>query len=345
MRKKDFIFSLNELKKYLKSKKIGLKKINLPTVNFKQNFPLLIPKHYLQLVDWDNPEDPLKKMAVPNEKELAAKEYELEDPLGEKMHTPIPGIVHHYNNRCLLNLTTNCSLHCRFCFRKHLLKEGKYIENSDCIKYIKEHEKIWEVILSGGDPFMLDNYTLSEVLINLRQIKHIKMIRFHTRTPVVYPQRMTPALIKLLNNALPYSIVFHINHPREISKEFIKIVSKLRKKTSLLLSQTVLMKDINNDPKILEELFKKLAEIGIKPYYLHHPDLVRGTHHFRVSIEDGKRIMKKLQENLSGICLPEYVVYLPKGGGKLPVSYLKKIRNNHYASTNSDGKKLIYVDY
>lgn len=345
MNKRDFVFSHQELKKYLLRKNPNLKKVLEPAVREKDFvFSLLLSKYYINLIDWLNPEDPIRKMAVTTKSEKEIKKYELKDPIGDKLNSPVPGIIHRHKDRCLLNLTNACAMHCRFCFRRNLLSHNK-ANLTDCLKYINGHEEIWEVVLSGGDPFMMTDSFLRRVVSNLREIKHVKIIRFHSKVPTVYPKRITGNLIKILKSASPTIISIHVNHPREITPEFIKAVNKLKKANLTLLSATVLLKGVNNDVLVLEELFRKLVEIGVKPYYIHHLDLSAGTDHFRISIEEGKGIMKKLRENTSGVCIPEYTVDIPGGLGKVPVSELQRTGKNKYSATNSDGRKIIYEDF
>lgn len=338
MQKNDFISSLDELKAYLKSKGLffnGLKQEPL--------FPLLVPKFYLDLIDWENQNDPLRKMVIPTLLENNLKDYELNDPIGDLTHSPVAGIIHRYPDRCLLNLTYSCAVHCRFCFRKNLSFDQKTnLEN--CLKYIGNHKEIWEVILSGGDPLITDHKLLEKTFCELKKIDHVKIIRLHTRVPVVYPKKIDEQLIKIFKTTKTLIIVVHVNHPREISPEFIKVIQKLKNEGIMLLGQSVLLKDINNDEKILSDLFKRLIEIGVEPYYLHHLDLVKGTNHFRVSLEEGKKIMQKLRGNISGECIPEYIVDIPGGLGKIPVFWLKKKSKNVYEGKNFEGKKVKYKD-
>lgn len=341
LNKNDFIFSFKELREYLSKKGWEIAKTGLKE-EIKNNFFLMIPKYYLDLIDWYDPNDPLRKMVLTSSLENDVKKYEIEDPIGDRTSTKVPGIIHRYPDRCLLMLTHDCAVHCRFCFRKSLLKNNR-VDLTKSLEYIKNHKEIWEVILSGGDPFMLSNEFLNKVITSLRKIQHIKVIRFHTRAPVVYPKRIDKNFLKIISKAHPLVIVFHINHPREITYEFIKKVEQLKSSKALLLSQSVLLKDINNDPKILTDLFKKLVETGIKPYYLHHLDKAKGTHHFRIAIEEGKKIFEKLRKNISGVCLPSYVIDLPDQG-KIPVSWLQKLSKNTYTGVNYLGKKVSYKD-
>lgn len=342
MDRQDFIFSSQQLAAYLKSNGKALLPSDL-SQEAQAPFYLLIPKYYVDLIDWTNPHDPLKKMVVPNNLEDTVYEYEMTDPIGDHSHEPVPGIAHRYPDRCLLMLTNICAVHCRFCFRKNLLdtNQARYEE---AMQYIEQHPELSEVILSGGDPFMLTDYFLKKITDRLNTVKHVKVIRFHTRTPAVYPNRVTDQFLESITSKKQVVVVNHINHPREITQEFVNVVQKMNKSGIMLLSQTVLMKDINNSAETLAELFKGLVEIGVKPYYLHHLDPAAGTHHFRISVDEGKRIYQSLRGTIPGHCIPEYVIDTPGGHGKIPVMWFTKISENEYEAVNFEGKKIRYTD-
>lgn len=344
MNKNDFIFSLKELCQYLIKKSIDLKRANISADLIPISTDFLVSKYYLDLIDWDNLNDPLRKMVIPDRLETCVKDYELTDPIGDEIHSPVPGIIHRYPDRCLLNLVNTCATRCRFCIRKNLLSRSS-ADFGRCLEYLKIHPEIWEVILSGGDPLVLTDNYLKTIILRLKRIKHVKVIRFHTRVPVVYPKRITPNLVYVIKGASPLTVVIHINHAQEITDSFIKAVNLLKQTGAILLSQTVLLKDVNNNAATLTKLFKRLVEIGIKPYFLHHPDLVKGTHRFRIALEEGKSLLKKLRGNISGVCLPEYVVDLPGGFGKIPVFHLKKKAKRVYEAINYKNKKIKYIDY
>lgn len=344
MNKSDFIFSMAQLIQYLQDRGVDTTTIPALTNQAKAHpFYLLIPKYYVDLISWHNPHDPLMHMVLTNNLEHEVKSYELTDPIGDHSRSPVPGIVHRYPDRCLLMLTNMCAVHCRFCFRKNLLDKNEY-DYSKSLEYIRDHKELWEVILSGGDPFMLTDFFLKKIMKDLRSIPHIKLIRFHTRTPAVYPSRVTDTLIHTIAEAAPTIVVLHINHPTEMTPEFIDAVSRMKKAGIMLLSQTVLMKNVNNDATILSTLFKSLMEHGVKPYYLHHLDLAQGTHHFRVSVQEGQSIMQKLRGNISGHCIPEYVIDVPSGLGKIPVSWFSHTHEHIYETTSFEGRHVIYRD-
>lgn len=345
MQKSDFIFSISKLADYLTEKGWDIDKVDLPKQNLSyKGFFLLIPTYYVDLINWYDADDPLRKMVLISDLESEIKPYELRDPIGDDPRSPTPGIIHRYPDRCLLMFTNVCAVHCRFCFRKNLL-ETKKADFAKSISYIAKHKKIWEVILSGGDPFMFTDHFLKVVTQKLRGIEHVKMIRFHTRTPAVYPQRITKEFLRVLSQAAPVVVVVHINHPREITKQFISSVKRMRQRNIMLLSQTVLMKGVNNDAATLASLFRSLVEIGIKPYYLHHPDLAAGTDYFRVSVAEGKRIMQTLRGNVSGVCIPEYVIDTPGGYGKIPVFWFRHTGKKRYEAVNFEGRTIVYTDH
>ena len=292
------------------------------------SFSKLIPEHYLKLIDFKNPKDPLYLMSVPSKKENICKPHELSDPIADKLHEKTPGLIHRYPDRVLLKVTNNCAIHCRFCFRKNILDKSTF-DLKKAITYIKKHKEVWEVILSGGDPLILSDKEIQKIFAELSKIPHIKAIRIHTRVPAVVPQRITKKLIETLTNtktthalkSQKIIFVIHINHPREITKELASIVSKLTVKNIMTLSQSVLLKGINDSAKTLSALFRQLVQIGVKPYYLHQLDPASGTSHFAVPLPKARRIYNSLRGHLSGICIPEFMIEQPKGKGKIPVMW------------------------
>jgi lysine 2,3-aminomutase len=342
MNRDDFVFSAAELKEYVK-KKFPNSYFLIPNDDVKGGFNLLIPKYYVDLIDWNDPDDPLAKMVVTSDLEGDVKKYEMDDPIGDKPHSPVPGIVHRHRDRCLLMLTNVCAVHCRFCFRKNLLDRHTY-DFSKSIEYIRLHPEIWEVILSGGDPFMFTDHFMELVITKLREIPHVKMIRFHTRTPVVYPKRVTDNLVSILGKAKPYIVVLHINHEREITPFFCRAVADMQKNGALLMSQSVLLKGVNDNAGSLANLFRKLVETGVKPYYLHHLDPAPGNHHFRISVEAGKELYKQLRQKVSGVCVPEYMIDVPGGYGKFPVDQFQRIDEKTYQLETTDGNVITYID-
>ena len=287
---------------------------------------VLIPGYYAQLIDWKNPADPIRRQVVPDIREIRVFDRELTDPIGDEIHSPVPRLTHRYPDRVLLCPTYRCAVRCRFCFRKERINAeecGGFSEEllRDAFEYITDHTELNEIILSGGDPLTLDPAELEWIFDKAGSIPHIKKVRIHTRVPVVDPTRVTGMLTTILSRHTPVTIVTHFNHPNEITAESITCCRKLRTAGCLLLNQSVLLRDINDSPETLTKLFRKLIEgPGIIPYYLHHCDLTKGISHFRTTIRDGAALMRKLRGNLSGICIPEYVLDLPGGNGKIPLT-------------------------
>ncbi len=243
---------------------------------------------------------------------------ESDDPLAEKKYSPVKGIVRKYSDRVIFCPTYACPVRCDFCFRKNSVdgKNGALTkkEMATAIDYIKKDKTIREVILSGGDPLFLDDKTLSDILKKIRAIPHIKLLRVHTRIPVTLPARITKKLAATLRSAAPLWIVVHINHPKEITPQFKKAVATLRTANIPLLSQSVLLRGVNDNAETLKKLFYELVELAIKPYYLHQCDPARGTKKYWVNIKKGKKIMRQLRKKISGICLPTYVQDSPHRG-------------------------------
>jgi lysine 2,3-aminomutase len=292
-------------------------------------FSIAISPQISELIQHHDPAQAIQKQFVPDERELNFKETEHSDPIGDRKFSPVKGIVHRYPDRCLLKPVHVCAVYCRFCFRREQIGPNSESlskkELEEAYSYIRNHTEIWEVILTGGDPLILNTDSLSSILKSLEAIPHIEVIRIHTRIPVVDSNRITSTLIKALKITKPVYIVLHANHASEFTDAAIEACAKLVDSGFPMLSQSVLLKGINDDPETLGLLMRTLVRNRIKPYYLHQGDLARGTAHFRTSIEDGQRIMKSLRGNYSGLCQPTYVIDIPGGEGKVPIGpqYLK----------------------
>jgi lysine 2,3-aminomutase len=252
------------------------------------------------------------------QKEVKPNRRGADDPLAEKKYSPVKGIVRKYPDRVIFCPTYACPTRCAFCFRKNLV-DGKNSELSEkemaaAIDYIQKDKTIREVILSGGDPLFLDDKTLSSIFKKLAAISHVRLLRIHTRIPVTFPARITKKLAAILKNAAPLWIVIHINHPKEITPQLKNAAAILRTAGIPLLSQSVLLRGVNDNFETLKKLFYELVELGIKPYYLHQCDPARGTKKYWVSIKKGKKIMRQLRKEISGICLPTYVQDSPHCG-------------------------------
>ncbi|MBB3658743.1 lysine 2,3-aminomutase [Rhizobium sp. BK650] len=275
-----------------------------------------------RLIDHSDPADPIARQFVPNAAELFVTADERADPIGDHAHSPVEGIVHRYPDRVLLKAVHVCPVYCRFCFRREMVGPQGLgtldpVALSGAFDYIREHGEIWEVILTGGDPLILSPRRLSEILGELATIEHVKIVRFHTRVPVVDPQKIDADLIGALKaSGKTIYVALHANHPRELTTEARAACARLVDSGIVMVSQSVLLRGVNDDPDVLAELMRAFVETRVKPYYLHHPDLAPGTSHFRLSIEEGQKIVSSLRGRISGLCQPTYILDIPGGHGK-----------------------------
>lgn len=260
----------------------------------------------------------------PDVRELETMPGEMIDPIGDAVHQPLAGIVHRYPDRVLLKLAHVCAVYCRYCFRREAVGPGgemlKPAQREAALQYIRDHQEIWEVILTGGDPMVLSPRQLGETLDALCSIEHVQVVRFHSRVPVADPARITPQLCAALKRKKAVYVALHINHADEITPDVESAIERLRAADCGLLSQSVLLQGVNDDAASLENLFRRLVALRVKPYYLHHPDLAPGTRHFRLSLARGRGLMKQLLGRVSGLCMPHYMLDIPGGAGKVPVN-------------------------
>ena len=284
-----------------------------------QRYPVRINPYFREVARKAG--SPLTKQVMPDLAELDDSDG-FEDPLGEEKDSPVPNLTHRYPDRVLLLVTTECAVYCRFCTRKRKAGQSGIVTDETIeagLSYIEQHPEVRDVLVSGGDPFMLADKKLSEILERLRRIPHVEIIRIGTRVPGVLPQRVTPNLVQILKQVNPVFLNVHFNHTAEITDEVRSACAMLADAGIPVGSQTVLLKGINDDPRILETLFRELLRMRIRPYYLLQADQTRGTAHFWTRIETGLEIMQRLRGNVSGLALPTYVVDLPGGGGKVPL--------------------------
>jgi lysine 2,3-aminomutase len=277
------------------------------------------------LIDSTDPDDPIARQFVPTESELDIKASELADPIGDDRHSPVAGIVHRYTDRVLLKLTHVCPVYCRFCFRREMVGPGEdQMLSQDALDaalgYIAAHPAIWEVIMTGGDPFTLSPRRIKVLTESLAAIDHVKVLRWHTRMPVAEPSRITGELARALKSSKAVYVAVHVNHPRELSLEARAACARLADDGISLLGQSVLLKGVNDTPASLEALMRAQVETRIKPYYLHHPDLASGTAHLRSDIETGQALVRELRARASGLCQPHYVLDIPGGYAKAPLT-------------------------
>ena len=277
------------------------------------------------LIDANDPNDPIARQFVPTTLELMTAPEERADPIGDLTHSPVEGIVHRYPDRVLLKAVHVCPVYCRFCFRREMVGPSGLgtltaADLDAAVAYIAEHSEIWEVILTGGDPLVLSPRRLTQIMERLADIAHVKIVRFHTRVPVVEPERVDDAMVAALKaSGKTTYLAVHANHPREFSEAARAAIGRLADGGIVLISQSVLLRGVNDDVETLASLMKVFVENRVKPYYLHHPDLAPGTSHFRVSIEEGQALVTALRGRISGLAQPTYVLDIPGGYGKADI--------------------------
>jgi lysine 2,3-aminomutase len=273
----------------------------------------------------------LARQYLPDPAELDATADELADPIGDHAHMPVKGIVHRYGDRALLKITHVCAVYCRFCFRREMVGPGGEgaltpAELAAALAYVAEHEEIWEVIVTGGDPLVLSPRRLSELMAGLGSIDHVKVVRFHTRLPVVDPAAVTDDLVAALSApGKAVYVALHANHPDELTPQARAACAKMIDSGIAMVSQSVLLRGINDEVAVLGALMRAFVETRIKPYYLHQGDLAPGTSHLRVPIAEGQALMRALRGDYSGLCQPTYMLDIPGGHGKSPIgpAYVK----------------------
>jgi lysine 2,3-aminomutase len=289
-----------------------------------ENFAVALTDDVAALIDPADANDPIAVQFVPRVAELETLPEESIDPIGDERWSPAPGIVHRYPDRVLLKPILVCPVYCRFCFRREQVGHDNALLSPEALgaalDYIRDRPEIWEVIVTGGDPFLLSPRRIAAIVQALDAIPHVAVIRFHTRVPVADPRRVRPALVAALAAEKAVYVVIHANHPRELTDPVRQSVGRLVRAGIPVLSQSVLLRGVNDDPAILEALFRGLVAMRVKPYYLHHPDLARGTGHFRVGIDQGQRLVGALRGRVSGLCQPAYVLDIPGGYGKVPIA-------------------------
>ena len=284
---------------------------------------MAITPYYLSLIDPLNPNCPIRKQAIPLVNEMVMGKNDLLDPLAEDHDSPVPGLTHRYPDRVLLLLTDMCSMYCRHCTRRRFAgqkDDDMKLSNIDlAIEYIKNHPRVNDVVLSGGDAFMVSDERIEYVLQKLREIDHVQVIRFGTRTPVVMPQRITPKLVGILQKYHPVWVNTHFNHPDEITSESKQAIDRLANAGIPIGNQSVLLRGVNDCVSTMRQLVKKLIAIRVRPYYIYQCDLSTGIEHFRTTVSKGIEIMEGLRGHVSGLAIPTFVVDAPGGGGKIPV--------------------------
>ncbi len=335
---KESLTSVDEL-----ARRFGIDPLSLREV--AERYPLKITPHYLGLIE--SVDDPIWRQCVPDGRELEGDG--LVDPLGEENLSPVASVIHRYPDRVILLASGSCAGYCRFCTRKR--KVGcadmaiSFRELREGIEYIAATPQIKDVILSGGDPLVLPDSVLEDLLRRVSEIPHVEIVRIGTRVPVTLPQRIDEQLCAMLKKYQPLYINTHFNHPRELTAESSKACNMLADAGIVLGNQTVLLRGVNDTPQVIAELFRGLLRMRVRPYYLHHMDLVRGAGHFRTSVESGLKIVHALRGKLSGIGLPHYVIDLPGGKGKVPLlpGYVKR-QGDLLLIRTSGGEVVEYPD-
>lgn len=314
-------------------------------------FPLSITPYYLSLINTeDYKNDPVFKQSFPSPSELITHEYEMKDPLAEDKDSPVPGLVHRYPDRVLFHISNMCSMYCRHCTRKRKVGDKDSIPTKDeilrGIEYIGNTPRVRDILLSGGDPFMLSDDYIDWILTQIQKIPHVEVIRIGTRMPVVLPYRITDELVEILKKHHPLWINTQFNHPREVTASSKEALRKLADAGIPLGNQSVLLADINDCPRIMKKLVHKMVQNRVRPYYLYQCDLSEGLSHFRTPVGKGIEILESLIGHTSGFCVPTYVIDAPGGGGKIPVmpNYLISWSTNKVILRNYEGVITSYKE-
>lgn len=318
--------------------------------SLKGRLPLRITPYYLSLMLSGGAENPIRRMMVPSLEELTTWPEEKSDSLNEGGSSPVPGVVHRYPDRVLFLVTQVCSAYCRYCTRSHSvgrLAHASRGEWQQALEYIAAHPEIRDVLISGGDPLTLADSQLEFILSSLRSIPHVEIIRIGTKVPVVMPQRITPELTALLERFHPLWMSIHFSHPDEITQETAAACARLASAGIPLGSQTVLLKEINDDPLTMRTLMHRLLQIRVRPYYLYQCDLVPGSRHFRTPVSKGVEIIRSLRGFTSGYAIPHFVIDAPGGGGKIPLlpDYVREITPEGITMTNYLGNTFYYPGF
>ncbi|HWA21672.1 MAG TPA: lysine-2,3-aminomutase-like protein [Caulobacterales bacterium] len=314
-----------------------------PLQEVARRYAVAVTPTIWNLIDGADPFDPIAKQFLPDAQELLTTPEERIDPIGDDTHAPVEGVVHRYPDRALLKPVHVCPAYCRFCFRREMVGPNKRATLSKpsldaALDYIAAHSEIWEVILTGGDPFLLSPRRAREITQRLSAIEHVRVIRWHTRVPVVDPDRVTPAFVQAMRAEKAVYVALHANHPRELTPEARAACARLIDSGIPMLSQSVLLRGVNDNIETLSALMRAFVETRIKPYYLHHPDLAPGTSHFRITLAEGQALVRALRDRVSGLCQPTYVLDIPGGVSKALASASEiDIRDGVCAVRGRDG--------
>ncbi len=340
------IETLEELKKYIdltEEEEEGVKE-SLKTIR------MAITPYYLSLIEKDNPNCPVRKQSIPTKAELFRSPYDLEDPLHEDTDSPVPGLTHRYPDRVLFLITDMCAMYCRHCTRRRFAGQNDGPSSrqriDDAIDYIARTPQVRDVLLSGGDALLVSDKRIEYILQRLREIPHVEIIRFGSRTPVVLPQRITPKFVEMIKKYHPVWLNTHFNHSNEITEESAKACERLANAGVPLGNQTVLLRGVNDCTHVMKKLMHDLVKIRVRPYYIYICDLSLGISHFRTPVSKGIEIIENLRGHTSGYAVPTFVVDAPGGGGKIPVmpNYVVSQAPNRVALRNYEGVISTYTE-
>ncbi|MBL7197451.1 MAG: KamA family radical SAM protein [Candidatus Omnitrophica bacterium] len=312
---------------------------------------MAITPYWLTLVDSEDAGCPIRRQAIPTIYESQIGPHEMVDPCAEERDSVVPHLVHRYPDRVLLIATERCAVYCRHCTRRRLVGDKNESESpvnkwGPAIEYIRNNKKVRDVLISGGDPLILEDDILEGLIKELRSIPHVEFLRIGSRLPITLPQRITEGLARMLKKYSPIWISIHINHPKELTRRAKIACDILADYGFPLGSQTVLLKGINDRPYIMRKLMHELLKARVRPYYIYQCDPVKGTNHFRTPVAVGINIMEKLRGHTSGYAVPAYVIDAPGGGGKIPVApnYLLSQAKGKYVLRNFRGKIYTYLE-
>jgi lysine 2,3-aminomutase len=320
------------------------------TLLANKKLALSIPPYFFNLIDPTDENCPIRAQVVPRVQETHTAPWEMSDPCGEDSHSPVPGLVHRYPDRVLFLVTDRCAAYCRYCTRSRMVSNAAgydfHPEFDRQIEYVRQHTEIRDVLLSGGDPLLLSDDKLEFLLRRLREIPHLEFLRIGTRIPIFLPQRITPALCAMLKKYHPLFISVHSNHPRELTTEVREALGRLADAGIPLGNQSVLLRNVNDDPVIMRALVQKLLMCRVKPYYLYQCDLISGSAHLRAGVRKGLEIMESLRGHTSGYAVPQYVIDAPGGGGKVPINpdYVLSRNGERVVIRNFEGRIFEYPE-
>lgn len=309
-----------------------------------------ITPYFFNLIDPTDENCPIRKQVIPRIEETTSASWEMSDPCGEDSHSPVEGLVHRYPDRVLFLVTDRCASYCRYCTRSRLVSNATgydfHPEYDKQIAYIAAHPEIRDVLLSGGDPLLLSDEKLENLLSRLRAIPHVEFLRIGTRIPIFLPQRITPELTAMLRKFHPLFMSVHSNHPRELTVEVRDALGRLADAGIPLGNQSVLLKDVNDAPEVMKAHVQKLLMCRVKPYYIYQCDLISGSAHLRASVRQGLEVMEQLRGHTTGYGVPQYVIDAPGGGGKVPINpdYILKRDGERIIIRNFEGQIFEYPE-